>query len=200
MNNEGRTLEDLGCGVGKWLTVVDEEDEEEKHATVSFAICNLCVFELSIFPYLVPLCSFQHLSSSSSRLTRRVELISLTPSIPSRLRFLSTAPPPNLLPPPPQTHQPLPLPHPTPSPTLSLKFRCDLNPFLLLQPRPNPRSRPPLPRNDRSTRSRRLTGRWRRRPRWKERSRELSRLRIVGRTRSTWTLSRFGFSRFLRWI
>jgi len=40
LNNEGRTLEDLGCGVGKWLNVVDEEDEDEKHATVSFAICN----------------------------------------------------------------------------------------------------------------------------------------------------------------
>lgn len=41
LNNEGRTLEDLGCGVGKWVTVVDEEDEEDKYATVSFAICNL---------------------------------------------------------------------------------------------------------------------------------------------------------------
>lgn len=39
--NLKRTLEDLGVGVGKWLTVVDEEDEKDRRANVVFAICAM---------------------------------------------------------------------------------------------------------------------------------------------------------------
>lgn len=43
LNNEGKTLEQLGCGVGTWLSIVDEEDEDERYQTVSISICKLCV-------------------------------------------------------------------------------------------------------------------------------------------------------------
>lgn len=43
VDNEGRTLADLGVSVGKWLTIVDEEDEGDKHDNVVFAICSLSV-------------------------------------------------------------------------------------------------------------------------------------------------------------
>ncbi|CDZ97771.1 SMT3/SUMO-activating complex, catalytic component UBA2 [Phaffia rhodozyma] len=41
MDNGNKTLKELGVEVGMWLTVVDEEDEEDKHDNVVFAICSL---------------------------------------------------------------------------------------------------------------------------------------------------------------
>jgi ubiquitin-like 1-activating enzyme E1 B len=57
MGNEGRTLEDLGVGVGKWLTIVDEEDEGDKWDTVHFSICKTYVAQcpLALFSSLFPL-------------------------------------------------------------------------------------------------------------------------------------------------
>lgn len=43
LDNEARTLEQLGCGVGTWISIVDEEDDEDKFQTVSISVCKLYV-------------------------------------------------------------------------------------------------------------------------------------------------------------
>lgn len=50
MDNERKTLEELGVGVGMWLRVVDEEDDdpEGRWASVGVAVCNLSVVILSL--------------------------------------------------------------------------------------------------------------------------------------------------------
>lgn len=41
LDNETKTLEQLGCGIGTWISFVDEEDEEDKYQSLSVSICKL---------------------------------------------------------------------------------------------------------------------------------------------------------------
>jgi ubiquitin-like 1-activating enzyme E1 B len=51
LDNEAKTLEQLGCGIGTWISIVDEEDEEDKYQTVSISVCKLCVLEPPSSPF-----------------------------------------------------------------------------------------------------------------------------------------------------